>query len=137
MIQTTSVGAICVSQQRFAIASIPSLPNLSNNSLTDLYPDALANAASPSHPVGVTVTWWTFLCSPNLGSEPGSRLARLLGWVPRLVDIVAMLSFSIPIIPHSPEWLFQTMMDIIDTRRHKKTPVDVGAINQKFSKSRS
>ncbi len=117
MIQTTSVCAIALT---------PSLPNLSNNSLTDLYPDALANAASPSHPVGVTVTWWTFLSSPNLGSEPGSRLARLLGWVPRLVDMVAMLSFSIPIIPHSPENWIQTMMDISDTRRQKKTPVSAG-----------
>lgn len=71
MIQTTSVCAIALT---------PSLPSRSNSSLIDLQPEASANRCNPSHPVGVTVTWWTFLCSPNLGSEPGSRLARLLGW---------------------------------------------------------
>lgn len=75
-----------------AIAVTPSLPNFSNNSLTDLQPEASANRCNPSHPVGVTVTWWTFLSSPNLGEEPGSRLARLLGWVPRFVDMVFMIS---------------------------------------------
>jgi len=115
-----------------ASAVTPSLPNFSNNSLTDLYPDASANCCNPSHPVGVTVTWWTFLSSPNLGEEPGSKLARLWGWVPRLVDMVFMISFSIPIIPHSPEKRIQTMMDISDTQRHKKTPAPTGATNQKF-----
>ncbi len=132
MTYATSVCAIAPWAVPEAIAVTPSLPSRSNSSLIDLQPEASANRCNPSHPVGVTVTWWTFLSSPNLGEEPGSKLARLLGWVPRLVDMVFMISFSIPIIPHSLEKLIQIMMDISDTQRHKKTPIDAGATNQKF-----
>ncbi len=110
-----------------ARAFTPSLPNFSNNSLIDLHPDALANAASPSHPVGVTVTWWTFLGSPNLGSEPGIRLAWLFGCFPLVVIVAPQLSSYISSIPHCLNGTFQIIMDSVETRRHKKTPVDAGA----------
>src|SRR3569832_459956 len=108
------------------IAFTPSLPSLSNSSLIDLCPVALANCRRPCHPSVVTVTWWTFLGSGKTDFFLfNCKLANEFGCFPRLSVMVACLVLS-PIIPHIMEysvfsWVKWKQSLISKDCRHKKT----------------